>query len=466
MKKFDKKTAIILSVILFVVLAVGFVFSFVPIQFSKSKFNSLSKTINISTDMVGGMYGEYNITTENPKEKDIVSSVALIREVFEEEGYKNVNVYAVGNKKVRIELSYPNGDESFATTFAKLRNVGAGAFSLSSTNPSSSSSSSDTTETITLTGADYVKEVKVSTNNDQKYISIIFTKEGKEKYKELCDSVSSSSSPSIYMVLGEYSQSIGISGVYDYSQLTLSNTDWDNMIALEQKIKLGCAKIDLDGTNATINTMSATLSTGEAASTPVQKSFFSSTTYVVTFSAFIVVVVLILAIFAVKFGFFAIVALISMIFAAYLYLFIAWLVPSFELGLSVVLSLVVGASLILTYAYNFASNVKNEYNLGKSLQASLETSYKKSILGEVITNVMLFISSLIMMALSFSELTSVAISFAIMSALSLFINLCVVPLLVKIGISFRGLDRKLFLLQKRNGLASLDEENQTVTEDK
>lgn len=465
MKKFDKKTAIILSVIMFVVLAVGFVFSFVPIQFKNSKFNSLSKTINISTDMVGGMYGEYNITTENPKEKDIVSTVSLIREVFEEEGYKNVSVYAVGNKKVRIELSYPNGDESFATTFAKLRNVGAGAFSLSSTNPSSSSSSSDTA-TVTLSGADYVKEVKVSTNNDQKYISIIFTKEGKDKYKELCDAVSSSSSPSIYLVLGEYSQSIGISGVYDYSQLTLSNTDWDNMIALEQKIKLGCAKVELDGTNATINTMSATLSTGEASSTPVDDSFFSSTTYVVTFSAFIVVVVLILAIFAVKFGYFAVVALISMIFASYLYLFIAWLVPSFELGLSVVLSLVVGASLILTYAYNFASNVKSEYNLGKSLQAALESSYKKSILGEIITNVMLFISSLIMMALSFSELTSVAISFAIMSALSLFINLCVVPLLVKIGISFKGLDRKMFLLKKRNGLNSLDDENQTVTEDK
>ena len=100
------------------------------------------------------------------------------------------------------------------------------------------------------------------------------------------------------------------------------------------------------------------------------------------------------------------------------------------------------------------------------MQAALETSYKKSILGEIITNVMIFIASLIMMALSFSELTSVAISFAIMSALCLFINLCVVPFLVKIGISFKGFDRNLFLLKKRKGLVDLDEENQAVTEDK
>ena len=134
--------------------------------------------------------------------------------------------------------------------------------------------------------------------------------------------------------------------------------------------------------------------------------------------------------------------------------------------MSVILSLVVGSALIYTYTFSFAQNVKNEYNLGKSLQAALETSYKKSILGEIITNVMIFIASLIMMALSFSELTSVAISFAIMSALCLFINLCVVPFLVKIGISFKGFDRNLFLLKKRKGLVDLDEENQAVTEDK
>ena len=203
--------------------------------------------------------------------------------------------------------------------------------------------------------------------------------------------------------------------------------------------------------------MSATLSSGESSSSSADKSFYSSTAYVVAFSALILLAVILLAVFAIKFGLFAIVALISMLFASYLYLFIVWLVPSFELGLSVVLSLVVGISLIYTYAFKFAQNVKDEYNLGKSIQAALESSYKKSIVGEVITNVMIFIASLILMALSFSELTSVAISFAILSALSIFTNLCMIPLLVKIGISFKGVDRKLFLLKKRKGTLDIDE---------
>lgn len=462
MKKFNKNTAIILSILMFVVLAIGFVFSFVPIQFSKGKFVSLSKSVNISTDLVGGLYGEYNITTESPSQNDIIDSVSLIREVFEDDGYKNVNVYAVGNKKVRIELSFPNGSETFQTAFSKLTNVGTGAFAISTVDPTSSSSETETKE-VTLEGAKCVKEVNVYTQDGGKYISVVFNKAGKEKFKEVCQNASSSQ---IFLVLGDYSQAISIdSSLVDYSSLTLQNTDWENTIALEQKIRLGCTKVELDGANATINTMSATLSSGESASSSAEKSFHSSTAFVVSFSALILVAVIMLVVFAIKFGLFAIIAFISMLLGSYIYLLIVWLVPSFELGLSVILSLAVGVSLVYSYAFKFAQNVKNEYNLGKSLQAALESSYKKSIIGELITNIMIFVASLILMALSFSELTSVAISFAILSALSLFTNLCVLPLLVKIGISFKGLDRKLFLLKKRKGLIDLDEDEQTAKEE-
>lgn len=464
MKKFSKSTAIVLTVLMFVILAIGAVFSFVPIQFSAGKFNSLSKTLNISSDLVGGMYGEYNITTENPTNNDIIETISLVRHVFEEDGYKNVNVYAVGKKKVRIELSFPNGDESFSTSYSKLKNVGAGAFSLSSVDPTSSSSSSSTstTEPITVEGSKYVKEVTVSTNNDSKYITIKFNKEGKVKYQELCESVSGT----IYLVLGDYSQGISISsGITDYSSLTLSNDDWENMIALEQKIQFGCAKVDLDGDNSIVNTMSATLSAGEASSSSLDESFGSSITFVVAFSAFVFVLVLMVAFFAIRFGFFAIIVAISMAINTYLFLFIVWLVPSFELGLSVILSLLVGSAMIYAYVYNFAQTVKKEYEQGKSLQAALESSYKKSVLGEIITNIILFASSLILMIFAFSELSSVAISFAVLSAINLFTNLCVVPFLVKIGISFKGFDRKLFLLKKRKNLDELISENKAAQEE-
>jgi len=455
MKKFSKTTAIVLSVILFVCLGIGFVLSFVPIQFSKSKYVSFWNTMNVSTDMAGGMYGEYTITSENPTEKDIVDTVSLIRGVFEEDGYKNVNVYATGNSKVRVELSYPNGNESISDAYSRLTAVGAGSFSLRSTNgqESSSSGSSTPVEEIVLEGSKYVKEVKVYTNNDQKYISVIFNKEGKVKYEELCKAVQSTGS--IYLFLGDYNQSISIAGATDYSALTLSNTDWNNMISLEQKIKLGCAKVELDGANAKIDTMSTTMSAGEASSTPEEKSFFSSNIYVVSMATVVVMAVLILSFFAINYGFFALVAGVSMLFNTYLFLFIAWLVPSFELGVSTMFAISVGLAIIYAFAYDYARNVKSEYNLGKSLAASLESSMKRTMPSVIICGLALLASSIVLMALSFSEITSVAIAFAICSALMLFTNIVMIPFFVKIGISFDKFARKLFMLKKKRSLAEL-----------
>ena len=80
------------------------------------------------------------------------------------------------------------------------------------------SESSVSDSTVVIEGSKHVKDVKVFTNNGGKYISINFNDVGKEKYKEIC-----TTKTSIYLKLGEYSQSIDLSGVSDYSSFTLSN---------------------------------------------------------------------------------------------------------------------------------------------------------------------------------------------------------------------------------------------------
>ena len=78
MKKFNKSTAIVLSVVMFVCLIVGFLVSFIPMNFKSGKYVSIWNTINVSTDMRGGVYGEYNIKTENPSENDIIETFELV----------------------------------------------------------------------------------------------------------------------------------------------------------------------------------------------------------------------------------------------------------------------------------------------------------------------------------------------------------------------------------------------------
>lgn len=449
MKKFSKSTSIVLAVVLSLVLVLGALVSFVPMSFKTKKFTSLAGSLNSSSDIAGGVYGEYNITTSNPSKQSIVDSLVVIKDVFEESGYKNANVYAIGNSKIRVEVSAPNkNDLDFSTKYSKLysklTSVGAAPFSLRSTY-----SLEDTS--IVLSGAEHVTKITVSTNNDSKNMTIYFDKEGQELYKQLCSS-------GLYLVLGDYAQQISVSGVYDYESLSLSNTDWDNLIELEQKIKLGCMKVEVASDTTVINTMSASLSFGESSSSPENNSYAGSMVRTIAFVALLSVILVSLCVFAVRFGFFAVIMLVSLAISSYIFLGIMCLIPSIEFGLSAIFAVAVGVSVIFIYAYNFASKVKSEYSLGKSLSASLESAYKKQLPNILISNIMLFLSSLIMFALSFGEITSVSIILATCFALSMLVNLALIPMIIKMCLSIRGFGRVIFNLEKRKNLLDLDEE--------
>ena len=66
MKKFKKSTAIVFISILSVLFIIGFLFSYIPMTIGAKTFVSFSGSMSISSDITGGMYGEYNIVTENP----------------------------------------------------------------------------------------------------------------------------------------------------------------------------------------------------------------------------------------------------------------------------------------------------------------------------------------------------------------------------------------------------------------
>ena len=451
MKKFSKTTAIVLSVIIGFVMIVGFLFTYIPMTFGSKTWVSFYDAINVSTDVAGGMYGEFDILTENATETQLVQSMQKIKDVFDEDGYKNVNIYAVGNSKLRVEVSYPKGDKKFSDVYSEIANVAGGAFSLRSTQNLEEGS-------IVLQGSTCVKDVKVFTNNDTKYISIMFNEEGQEAYKKLANTLTSNGS--IYLVLGEYSQSIPTSGqVTDFTQLTLSDSDYTNLINLEQKIKIGCMDIEVDPDIFTISTMGASFSNGSTSSTPEDASFSSSTALVMAYVALAVVAVVFLAIFAAKFGLYAILIALTAIFNSYLFFILMCLIPSVEIGFSGISAMTLGFALIYTFAYIYASRVKEEYLAGKSLSAALETAYNKLFMSTLISNLALLAGALLLLAFSFGEITSLSIILAIMSFISLLTNLVIVPFLIKICNSFDGFGRKLFMLPKRANF-----ENQTKEE--
>lgn len=449
MKKFSKQTAIILSVILGVVLVVGLIFSFIPMQFGNKTWVGLSNSVNISSDIVGGVYGEFEIKTEEPTRADIEQSKTIIREVLGERGYKNVNVYDIAGEKIRVELSYPKGSTTYEDVVSSLQILTSGKFALQS-------ASSVSNDTIVIEGSECVESVELKTNDSIMGLSVNFTDYGKQQYKTLCESVSgkTNSSSKIYLALGENSpQEVDVSNTISqnyYDSLELQATNYEGIFDLMQRIEIGCMKLEFNTNYYSIDTMSASLSAGESSSSPENASFFSSSTYVILISAIVFVVVIILAIFGIKFGYYAILIFVTMLINAVLFIGLICLIPSIEFGFSAYLAMIVCTALIYIYSIDFAFAVKREYESGKSLNAALETAYKNRLITQIISNTLLFLSALSFVLLSFGELSSVGIIFAISTVLSLVTNIFIIPLLIKICLSFGNFGRKLFMLKKHD----------------
>ena len=309
----------------------------------------------------------------------------------------------------------------------------------------SSSSTTTAEDVVNVDGAECVKEVKVYTNNGTNYLAIIFNEKGQEQYEALCKKTTT-----IYLHLGTYNQSITANNVTDYSWFTLSYAYYENLIALKNRVVIGCMNVEINSSTAVINTMSASLAFGNVASSPEETGFNTSTVLVVIVSIAMIIAVVGIALFAIKFGLFAVVILISLVINIYLFLFALYLMPSVEIGFSSILSMIMGLAVIYTYTFIFASKVKSEYNVGKTFSASLESAFKKTFTNSLIGNVALFLSALVVFAFSFGELTSAAIIFAVCSFLSILTNFAIIPLLVKVGISFEKIGQNLFMLKKRS----------------
>ena len=439
MRKFNKSTNIVLSVIICFVLIIGFLLSYVPMTFGSKTWVSLLGTVNISSDLAGGMYGEYDITTENPTETELVNSMAKVKEIFENDGYKNVNVYTVGKKKLRVEVGYPRGSKTYSEVYSELSIVSSGKFSLTSTN-----SSSESEDVVTVDGAKCVKEVKVFTNNQTNYISIVFNDYGKQQYEALCKATST-----IYLNLGTYNQSISASNVSDYSAFTLSDQDYKNLTALQKRVIVGCMDIEVNSSTAIINTMSSSVGGLGKVSSAEESGFMTSSTLILTLAALAIVAVVGIAVFAIKFGLFAVVVAVSLLLNSYFFLVGVNLMPSVEIGSSSIFALILGMVFIYTYTFIFASKVKAEYEIGKSFSASLDSAYKKTFAVSLISSLALFLASIILFAFSFGQISSAVVVFAICAFLAILTNTLVIPFFVKIGISYNKIGLKLFMLKKR-----------------
>jgi len=241
MKPTKKKTAKIYIALILILAVVGTLFAFVPMNFGNTSFTSLLGTINISADLSDGMYAEYDIEGESSTEQ-INSSIQKIKDVLVDEGFASTDVFAINNKKLRVEIGYPRTLSAISEAYSVLNSVGVGSFELRS-----SSSEDDTF----IVGNKHIKNVSIKSSGGSTLAVLEFNEAGVEAYEALLDA-----SDTIYVYMGgtvvtnfDSSSSVASSEMY------LTMNDYPSAQSFVKSVKLGCLDITLNNKTTIVDTM-------------------------------------------------------------------------------------------------------------------------------------------------------------------------------------------------------------------
>lgn len=435
MKPIKQKTAKWFIALIVIVAVVGTLFTFVPMNLGGYYFTSVVGSLNVSSELGAGVYAEYDIDGKFNLDQ-INRSISTIKGVLEDEGYPGANIFSVNDEKIRIEIGYPSRSETLKDSYSLLKSVGVGVFELRS------SSSEDTTY---ITGKNHVKGVKLNTYNSAIYVVLEFNKEGEAQYEKLLEA-----SDTIYVCMGgEVMTSFSSSEITASSSMPLSFTDYNSARDFAEKVKLGSMEVGFNPDTVTIDTMSSIMSVGALTADPASDQFGFSLALIMGAIAVALVIVCGLIYMIIKHGVFGAFEALALLFDSIIAIIVLSLFEWVELSFSSLIAMGVGYALLIASSLIFASRFEEEYKQGKTVAASLETGFKRSVAGISAPAIALTIIFLVVALVAGGELKVFGLITCIFSVLSLFSSLIMLPGFIKIFEAFNDGGSKPYRLAKR-----------------
>lgn len=421
MKKIKKKPAILLTILLSVVLVVGSVFAFVPMTFGHTQYKSIAGAISLGNDFGGSMYAEYDITKESSAEDvDVQKSIQIIKSVLADEGYPSAEVHSINYDKIRVELSVGEGEDNFKDTYALLKAVGVGVFELRS-----SSSEEDTY----VVGSRHIKGVSLSTYQSYTYVNLEFNSDGEEAFDQLLAKCGDSGS--IYVCMGGQTQtSFQSKNVTGGKTLPLTFSDYNSALDFAMKVKLGTLPVELNADTVKINTI------------PNNSSILP---IVIALGAIVLAAIVYFILRYAIMGWMNIVSTLAMAIVATI-LFCS--IQIIEFNTSAFLALFVGFAIMTMLKNNYMQQVHGEYLQGKTIEASLESGYKKNLMGTLVTAIAILLPAIVLAFVASGIIKTMAMILVITTLLGLFESIVLLPWLMNIVEAFNKGNEKIYHIKR------------------
>ena len=243
--------------------------------------------------------------------------------------------------------------------------------------------------------------------------------------------------------------SFSSSNITASSSMPLSFNDYVSAEDFAMKVKLGSMPIELNPDTVRINTTSSVLNSILMSANPSDDGFGFSITKVLGIVAISIAVVAALVFMLVKYGVIGAFNALALLFDTIVAFLLLWAFPWVEIGLSGLIAIGFGYAILLASSMLFASRFEEEYKQGKTVAASFEGAFKKSMHGILAIGIALTVIFGIVAIVASAELRVFGLITCIFSALSLFSSLIMLPGFIRIFEAFNDGSTKPYRLPRR-----------------
>ena len=395
MKNLGKVKAIIISSIIALVMVLGLLMTFVPMNLGSKDFESFAGALSKSTTISGGMSVEYTIK-ESGDEKEIKNSISILTDIIRDYGFKDVTAYLKGDDKIRVDLNEPVlvSDRSQVEEFLKSVALGKLEFK----------NKDDVTATMTpaegqeldpnlivIDASKHIDKISKIHYSQASGIQIDFNKEGKNLY-------SAAVNQPLYMFVGgaewPSADNNEISANKDASatSMYLMFNSADVVDSYYYTLRAGMMSIGLDKDNVEIVYNE-------------NKTALIAQVAGIVLSAVVVIGLIVLAVIKQK-GF-AIANIVSALIVLSLEMFLLQAMGWVVIGFSSLVALIAVALVYYVLNAVIYSSVKAENSIGKSITTSVEDGFRKNLWVVVDTLAAMFIVGFVLAITATGELVGV-----------------------------------------------------------
>lgn len=423
MKPLKKSTATFLIIFISIVLVIGLIFTFIPMTFGNTRFLSFVGNINYASDIKAGMYAEYKVSS-NTTDEQISLTVKELKSILAGEGYQTAFVAGIGENTIRVEIGLdPSGD--YSKTQSTLEALGVGVFELRT----------GTEESKTfINGRDHITDVIVGSSGGASYVQIVFNEAGLEQYM-----ANMTSSSTIYVYMGGNLQTSFSGSTPQTNDMYLTFEDFAQAEDFALRVKLGSlVPIDFLANETVVNSMSSPFSTVGLTADFNSDAYNKSNVFVAIVIAIALSVVATLVFMIIRFRAFGIAQLLALLCDIVLFIILLQALPWVEISLSSTFVIMCGFAMLFFGSLLYIFKVQSEFMQGKTLTASLESGYKKSIFQNSAISIAAVVLGFVIAIFGQGALQVSGVIIILFSLLSALNNLLLLPLFVNIYHTFNS----------------------------